>query len=236
MYNFEVQYRDGPPCPADCFSRYVDDWSHRKQIEKEPEDDHHLKDCLFLSITETQSVRDEAHEVLMESNQLSTLGKRRILQTVQMHELDQPEIPENADEIIKDQLTDSFCSNIKDYILDPSRPRSKSMQVWMNNKTLVHGILYQKPTNKYPYHRPVISERKLKYVYEQEHNSPLSGHFGREKTYFNIARNFWMHNLSELIRSKVASCNKCNCNKASTKTLTLPGRKPIGNHPMEVVE
>lgn len=100
----------------------------------------------------------------------------------------------------------------------------------------MHGILYRKPANKYPYHRPVISERTLKHVSQREHDSPLGGHFGHEKTYFNIARNFWKQNLKELIRTKVASRDKCNRSKAATKTLTLPGKKPIENYPMEIVE
>lgn len=122
MCNFEVPYKDGKTHPANCFSQYVDDWGHRKRIEKELEEVYHLKDCLFLSITEIRNDCDEVHGSVKEIDQLYALGGRRNLQIVEIGESEQPEMPENADEIIKNQLTYPFCSNIKEYILDPSRP------------------------------------------------------------------------------------------------------------------
>jgi hypothetical protein len=55
--------------------------------------------------------------------------------------------------------------------------------------------------------------QKLKIV-KDHHDTKVAGHFGRDKTYELIKRNFWFPGLEPFIRKYVSSCDICQRNKA----------------------
>ncbi|KNZ51210.1 hypothetical protein VP01_4048g2 [Puccinia sorghi] len=52
-------------------------------------------------------------------------------------------------------------------------------------------------------------------ILESRHDSPLAGHFGQEKTYSLISRDFSWPGMTRDVKYYVKSCYDCNCNKSS---------------------
>src|ERR671932_1712412 len=51
-------------------------------------------------------------------------------------------------------------------------------------------------------------------VVKEHHNSKFAGHFGQDKTYEMIKRNFWFPGLEAFVRKYVSSCDICQRNKS----------------------
>ena len=51
-------------------------------------------------------------------------------------------------------------------------------------------------------------------IIKEHHDTKIAGHFGRDKTYELIKRNFWFPGLEPFIRKYVSSCDICQRNKA----------------------
>jgi hypothetical protein len=51
-------------------------------------------------------------------------------------------------------------------------------------------------------------------VLAQHHDTKVAGHFGRDKTYELVKRNFWFPGLEAFVRKYVSSCDVCQRNKA----------------------
>ena len=73
-------------------------------------------------------------------------------------------------------------------------------------------------------------------IFDIEHNSPEGVHLGFSKTYSNISKKFWMMNLCSRIQDKINACHPCNINKDKAFTFSLPGIKPVAEHPMQIFE
>ena len=62
----------------------------------------------------------------------------------------------------------------------------------------------------------VPDDEKLKLsIFESRHDSPLAGHFGQDKTYQLISRDFYWPGMTKEVRDYVSSCFYCNRNKSS---------------------
>jgi hypothetical protein len=72
----------------------------------------------------------------------------------------------------------------------------------------IDGLLYWK-------HRLVIPKELRKMVLENDHDSKIAGHFGRDKTLELLSRNFFWPGIDKEVRDYVKSCNSCQRNKAS---------------------
>ncbi|KAE9010596.1 hypothetical protein PR001_g16129, partial [Phytophthora rubi] len=63
-------------------------------------------------------------------------------------------------------------------------------------------------------------------VLYEAHDTPLSGHLGREKTYTSVARNFWWPHMYKWVRKYVQTCETCQRVKpapsASAPLMSLP--------------
>jgi transposase InsO family protein len=59
------------------------------------------------------------------------------------------------------------------------------------------------------------SEDLRKSVLEMEHDSKIAEHFGRDKTYEKVTRNFWWPRMEADIDDYVTTCPVCRRNKAS---------------------
>jgi hypothetical protein len=63
---------------------------------------------------------------------------------------------------------------------------------------------------------------------EDHHDSKVAGHYGRDKTYELVKRNWWWPSLEDFIRKYVGSCDVCQRNK-------IKRHKPFGKlQPLEV--
>ena len=54
-------------------------------------------------------------------------------------------------------------------------------------------------------------------VLEDLHDSKVAGHFGRDKTYELVKRNWWWPGLDDFIRKYVSSCDSCQQNKTKRR-------------------
>ena len=61
---------------------------------------------------------------------------------------------------------------------------------------------------------PHDADAKYRLLYEH-HDTAVSGHLGREKTYLSLARNFWWPNMYKWVRTYVKSCDVCQRVKAA---------------------
>jgi len=61
---------------------------------------------------------------------------------------------------------------------------------------------------------PDDSHIKLQ-IFESRHDSPLAGHFGQEKTYSLISRDFYWPGMTRDVKDYVSRCYDCNRNKSS---------------------
>ena len=61
---------------------------------------------------------------------------------------------------------------------------------------------------------PDVPELKLS-ILESRHDSPLAGHFGQEKTYQLLSRDFYWPGMTKDVKDYVNRCYDCNRNKSS---------------------
>ena len=54
-------------------------------------------------------------------------------------------------------------------------------------------------------------------VIQENHDTPIAGHFGADKTIELIARTFWWNTMHADVRKFVKSCEQCQRNKSSNQ-------------------
>ena len=65
--------------------------------------------------------------------------------------------------------------------------------------------------------RIVVPESMQPEIIELHHATPVAGHFGWARTLDQLSRQFWWPGMREDVKSFVASCGSCQCNKASNQ-------------------
>ena len=70
------------------------------------------------------------------------------------------------------------------------------------------GLIYRKLEGKLLLCLPRVGNIILNRLLEA-HDSPLGGHFGRDKTLSNLAKNFWWPGLVKDVEDYVKSCANC---------------------------
>ncbi|KAE9013736.1 hypothetical protein PR001_g15328 [Phytophthora rubi] len=92
--------------------------------------------------------------------------------------------------------------------------------------SVVEGLLYYQVDEGEP--RIVVpNDEDLRHrVLYEAHDTPLSGHLGREKTYTSVVRNFWWPHMYKWVRKYVQTCETCQRVKpvpsASAPVMSLP--------------
>ncbi|GMF51678.1 unnamed protein product [Phytophthora fragariaefolia] len=61
----------------------------------------------------------------------------------------------------------------------------------------------------------------------EAHDTPLSGHLGREKTYTSVARNFWWPHMYKWVRKYVQTCETCQRVKPAPSVSALVMSLPV---------
>ena len=57
-------------------------------------------------------------------------------------------------------------------------------------------------------------------ILQEAHDSQTAGYFGIDKTYENVAKDFYWLKMSSDIKCYVSTCDSCQCNKASNQQTT----------------
>ncbi|GMF44420.1 unnamed protein product [Phytophthora fragariaefolia] len=97
----------------------------------------------------------------------------------------------------------------------------------LHRYSVVEGLLYYQVDGGDEPRIVVPNDENLRHrVLYEAHDTPLSGHLGREKTYTSVARNFWWPHMYKWVRKYVQSCETCQRVKpapsASAPLMSLP--------------
>ncbi|KAE8902055.1 hypothetical protein PF003_g14177 [Phytophthora fragariae] len=97
----------------------------------------------------------------------------------------------------------------------------------LHRYSVVEGLLYYQVDGGDEPRIVVPNDEDLRYrVLYEAHDTPLSGHLGREKTYTSVARNFWWPHMYKWVRKYVQTCETCQRVKpapsASAPLMRLP--------------
>ena len=111
-----------------------------------------------------------------------------------------------------------LTNNIRKYSKEDKEYKRNSKQleekdpIVNKNYILKDGLLYYNERLYIP------DNRKLKTLLLQEHHDiPIYGHYGIQKTYDFLHRNFYWPYMMEDVQDYVSSCDLCQKNKSSTK-------------------
>ncbi|KAE9132880.1 hypothetical protein PF010_g3020 [Phytophthora fragariae] len=97
----------------------------------------------------------------------------------------------------------------------------------LHRYSVVEGLIYYQVDGGDQPRIVVQNDEDLRHrVFYEAHDTPLSGHLGREKTYTSVARNFWWPRMYKWVRKYVQTCETCQRVKpapsASAPLMTLP--------------
>ncbi|KAE8898014.1 hypothetical protein PF003_g18050 [Phytophthora fragariae] len=97
----------------------------------------------------------------------------------------------------------------------------------LHRYSVVEGLLYYQVEGGDEPRIVVPNDEDLRHrVLYEAHDTPLSGHLGREKTYTSVARNFWWPHMYKWVRKYVQTCETCQRVKpapsASAPLMSLP--------------
>ncbi|KAE8907782.1 hypothetical protein PF003_g8138 [Phytophthora fragariae] len=97
----------------------------------------------------------------------------------------------------------------------------------LHRYSVVEGLLYYQVDGGDEPRIVVPNDEDLRHrVLYEAHDTPLSGHLGREKTYTSVARNFWWAHMYKWVRKYVQTCETCQRVKpapsASAHLMSLP--------------
>uniref|UniRef100_T1KG82 RNA-directed DNA polymerase n=1 Tax=Tetranychus urticae TaxID=32264 RepID=T1KG82_TETUR len=215
-FKFKVVYVRGDQHGPDCLSRYQSEWDHRKLLDPEAE---YIEDLYFL--TEEDFENDEVDQKIceLEIYEAKTMESDLLksFKTVIYYQAE-----ENWNEtLIAAQRNDDYINDIILTLINDPKSELNEKFLFLNN------LLFHKPMIGHDSNRIVINDEVLKSLFKEEHESPIGGHFGTEKTYLQIARRFWMPNLYNKVKDLCNNCETCYLSKSSNVTYSEPSLKPI---------
>ena len=133
----------------------------------------------------------------------------------------------SPEELQKYYQEDKYFNQIWEILHDDNA--NSKQKSWVKNYHIQEGNIYLKDGNRLaiPRHKALISK-----VIKENHDIPIAGHLGREKTYERIVRNYYWPKMSKDIKRYVKTCDSCQRNKPSNQLppgllqpLTIPEQK-----------
>uniref|UniRef100_H3H3W5 Integrase catalytic domain-containing protein n=2 Tax=Phytophthora ramorum TaxID=164328 RepID=H3H3W5_PHYRM len=80
----------------------------------------------------------------------------------------------------------------------------------LHHYSLADGLLYYQVDESDEPRIVVPNDENVRHrVLYEAHDTPLSGHLGREKTYTSVARNFWWPHMYKWVQTYVQTCETC---------------------------
>ncbi|KAE8986458.1 hypothetical protein PR002_g22344 [Phytophthora rubi] len=96
----------------------------------------------------------------------------------------------------------------------------------LHRYSVVEGLLYYQVDGGDEPRIVVPNDEDLRHrVLYEAHDTPHSGHLGREKTYTSVARNYWWPHMYKWERKYIQTCETCQCvnaPSASAPLMSLP--------------
>jgi len=127
------------------------------------------------------------------------------------------------DEIRLAYQSDDDCQSLISYFTDPEQfPISKlhsKLRSQLHRYSLQDGLIYYAIDPSDPPRIVVPNDHDLRTrILYEFHDSPTSGHLGREKTFLAISRDFYWSHLYKWVRKYVRTCEVCQRVKPSPST------------------
>jgi hypothetical protein len=197
-YDFEIKHTPGKKNPADAPSRRPD-YRPTKDADSKPE-------RIELHLENPQAVLS-ALACSIPFNNLPFDTQQGLAELDPSYK-EPPNItlsaiaPELKDQLLEAQNNDNFVYKMK--VSDPGDDNAKGRENW----TFKDDILYFKE-------RAYIPQPMRKQILEEEHDKPLAGHFGRERTRDLLARGYFWPGMTDDCEEHVRTCDKCARNKAN---------------------
>lgn len=220
-FRYKIIYTNGKNHPSDCLSRYPNEWKHRKAELSKP-DYGEIFEMYLCPETSVDLFGETFYSIDQDADEKCCFS------------ICLPLDEEDVDRLQDMQRNHPKYNRIIG-ILENESPR-KHFKKLAKKFVLRGNLLYRMPTEKRPYHRLMIDEKTFRDVFTKEHGDALGGHYGFEKTYANISRKFDCPQLVEKVHLEVASCLKDAKAKTSTQKFEERCLKPIGRHPMDILE
>ena len=141
------------------------------------------------------------------------------------------------------QNTDSHLKIILDWLEQGKEPGEgvifsaspATKHYWMNKERfeIVQGILCKKRRSEQLV--LVIPECVKMEVLQANHDIPMAGHQGMDRTKARIQQNYFWYGMKKDIQNFVSSCHSCNVNKKASKHARFPLTSFHAGAPMERV-
>ena len=148
----------------------------------------------------------------------------------------------DSDEFTDAQAKDPFLSYLKQYLVDQSEPnegvimlwgeRQKAMWIARDNFCLKDGIIYKKSS---PNDRIVVPVSLQQNIISLNHDLPLTGHAGIDRTLAKIKGKYYWRGLTVDVKAFVTKCAICNTNKKPRQKGKFPMTIFHSGIPMERV-
>ena len=140
-----------------------------------------------------------------------------------------PDLAEDIENIVVSELTavqlsisDSLTNQIKEgykidkYFNELVTSLNNTLNRSTNKFKIIEGLIYLTDNNRHRLCIPDIGNIRLKLL-EENHDIPIAGHRGFEKTYNTVARHYWWPNMGKLVKHFVQSCDYCQRAKGSNQ-------------------
>jgi len=151
-------------------------------------------------------------------------------------------------ELIDFQISDSSIGPIRQMKLDyenkPDRNEVNDLNnegriLWIqwNLLEIQNGILYRRIDNKLGQNiRQLVAPQVIRdHIFEQLHNSRISGHFGRDKTLENVKRRFYWTGMTEAVKNWCKRCDVCARGKPGPGLGKAPLKQFSVSAPMQCI-
>uniref|UniRef100_A0A6G1SFF7 RNA-directed DNA polymerase n=1 Tax=Aceria tosichella TaxID=561515 RepID=A0A6G1SFF7_9ACAR len=189
---------------------------------------HDDADCLSRYPLPATEGAEEEYEI--PTWPISAISRRdRVEKLIANHELVVPTF-----DVAKEQRYDVKFEPIMTILENPSASNKEKRK--LKHYLLKEGQLYRRSKRNKNIYLLVIPESMKKFVLQQAHDAPSSGHFGIKRTIETLRSRFYWPTLDQDVKQYVKTCDKCQLKKADSRPregLMVP--MPIPVQPFEIV-
>jgi len=225
-YDFKIEYSEGTSAiitVADALSRLP---KYRRVLEEESTEQNGEKENTgeedkIMELFEILGFEDEKADQVTDFSGETKNGEERKWGTTEIvvDEVLLTEIRKGyRDDEEQQEIIDTLKKEKEE--LDYRIPKEKKFQMSNYRWDEEQGLLYRSIADTERLCIPKTGTLRLNRILEA-HDTPLGGHFGREKTLASVARNFFWSGMTRDVEDFVKSCDNCQRNKTVR-------RAPIG--------
>ena len=120
------------------------------------------------------------------------------------------------DRIIECLQTDDFFLSVSKYLDDQTLERPPEVNARLNSLSVKNNVLLRDGKLYVPDNESLRLD-----IFRKCHDSPAAGHYGHQKTFELVSRNFWWPGMRKMIIKYINTCEQCQRNKT-------PRHKPFG--------